>query len=156
MLCGCKKHEAAGSGPAATASGSAAAPVAVDASAPPPVDAPPPDAAKVDPAAAAAERLKTVCPKVIGKIQECAKDKDFAKALSEGADAKAQKKNKKLIAEIAEWPVEYCNNFAANYEFEGFLNHWDQLSDPAILESCGKLGAAVKAAGGLFGGEQAM
>jgi hypothetical protein len=157
LLCGCKKHEAAGTGsPAAAGSGSATAPAPIDAAPPPPVDAPPPDAAKADPGVGAAELQKTVCPKVIEKIEACAKEKEFAKALSEGADAKEQKKIKKLIGEIAEWPTEYCSNFAANYQFVGFLDHWDQLADPAILESCGKLGAAVKAAGGLFGGDQAL
>jgi hypothetical protein len=154
LLSACKKSEAP-----APASGSevAAQPASAPADAapppPPPVDAVAADAA---PPATDPDPLKSICPKVIAKIQECSADKEFAGALLDGANAKDQKKIRKLIAEIAEWPINYCNNLAANYQFEGLLNHWDQLADPAILESCGKLGTAVKAAGGLFGGDQAM
>jgi hypothetical protein len=134
--------------PSADAAKSAdATPAAADAPA-----AAPADAAKAD-----ADPLKSICPQVLAKIVECKEDKEFEKALKEGADAKEQKKIGKLIAGISEWPsVSPCANLAASYEFEGFIDKWDQLKDPAILESCAKLGAAVKAAGGLFGGDAAM
>lgn len=88
-------------------------------------------------------------------IEECSTDKELFAALTAGSSAKEKAKVRKLIAEVAEWPISYCNNLAASYQFEGFLGHWDQLADPAILTSCGSLGVAVKAAGGLFGGDQA-
>lgn len=161
---GCKKAQEK---PAAPADAAPLAPATVDAAppqtdAPAKVDAPAPAvdggaAAAADAAKADADPLKSVCPQVLAKIMECKEDKEFAKALKEGADAKEQKKIGKLIAGISEWPTTSpCNNLAASYEFEGFIDHWDKLSDPAILESCAKLGAAVKAAGGLFGGDAAM
>ena len=153
---GCKKPPeqaaagSAGSSGSAGSAGSAATATTPDA-APPPVDAAPPpvDAAPADP-------IATVCPALLAKIEECVEDPAFTAALLQGANAKEQKKIKKLIAEVAEWPVNPCQNLAANYEFTGFFGHWDEVSDPAILETCAKLGAAVKAAGGLFGGDQAM
>lgn len=161
----CKKSENKPAEPAKDAA--PVTPVVVDAAAPPTdaakpaadaaapaadAAAAPADAAKVD-----ADPLKSICPQVLAKIVECKEDKEFEKALKEGADAKEQKKIGKLIAGISEWPtVSPCANFAASYEFEGFIDKWDQLKDPAILESCAKLGEAVHAAGGLFGGDQAM
>lgn len=127
------------------------------AAAPPDAAAAPPDAAAAPPdAAAPADPMTTVCPKVLAKIEECVEDKAFVDALMKGADAKQKKIIKRLIAEVAEWTANPCVDMAANYEFPGFTNRWEQVSDPAILESCGKLGAAVQAAGGLFGGDQAM
>lgn len=162
-LSACKKNdkptESAGT---ADPGGKPAEPTPVapaDASAPPPADAAPPTA---DAAATAAtptepaDPMTTVCPKVLAKIEECVEDKAFVEALMKGADAKQKKIIKRLIAEVAEWTANPCADMAANYEFAGFTNHWEQVSDPAILESCGKLGEAVQAAGGLFGGDQAM
>jgi hypothetical protein len=144
---GCKKQEAPSPSPIVAAPPA----VSVDAAPLPP----PPDAAPVvpDAAAAPADPLKSICPQVIEKIVECAEDKEFAKALKEGTNAREQKVISRLIGEIAEWPMNLCNNLAASYEYSGLLDHWDQLADPQILTSCGKLGAAVKAAGGLFGGD---
>jgi hypothetical protein len=163
----CKKSEEKPAAPVEPAKDAApVTPVVVDAAAPP-TDAPKPPvdaaaaaadaAAPADAAKADADPLKSICPKVLAKIVECKEDKEFAKALKDGADAKEQKKIGKLIAGIEEWPTTNpCGNLAASYEFEGFIDKWDQLADPALLESCAKLGAAVKAAGGLFGGDAAM
>ncbi len=152
---GCKKKEDKPAAPAAPTP--APVPATVDAAPPPPpppVDAAPP---VVDAAAAAAapagDPLKTICPQVMEKIVECSADKDFEKALKEGAAPAQQRQISLLIASIAEWSATPCTTFAATYQFEGFLDRWEELKDPAILESCGKLGAAVKAAGGLFGGD---
>lgn len=148
---GCKKKE---DKPAAPVEPTTPTPAVVDAAPPPPpVDAAPP---VVDAAAAAApmgDPLKTICPQVMAKIVECSADKDFEKALKEGANQAQQRQIGLLIASIATWTNSPCTTFAATYQFEGFLDRWEELKDPAILESCGKLGAAVKAAGGLFGGD---
>ncbi len=149
-LAGCKKPEEK---PATPTTEAAPQPPPADAAAPtpPPADAAPPP---VDAAPAApADPLKTVCPQVLAKIVECAEDKEFAKALKEGASAKDEKTISKLIKGIGEWPSPPCGSLAAAYEYDGFLDRWAELADPAILESCAKLGAAVKAAGGLFGGD---
>lgn len=114
-----------------------------------------PDAASAAPPDTT-DPLLTVCPKVLEKLEECADDRALADALMAGANAKERKRIKALIGEIAEWPLAPCQNLAANYEFNGMLNHWDMLADPGILTSCGALGAAVAAAGGLFGGDQAF
>lgn len=151
-LAGCKKKDGPAASstepPPATNSGNT-----VDAAPPPP---PPTDTAPSEETqAGTGDPLKDVCPQVLEKIQGCAEDKEFAAALQEGADAKQKKIIAGLIKEIADWPMGLCSNFAASYQYEGFIDHWDQLSDPAILETCAKLGAAVKAAGGLFGGDAA-
>lgn len=146
---GCKKKEEAQQKPVETKPEPAAT---VDAAPPPPPS--PPDAAPLPDASGAVEDpLKSICPQVLAKISECSGDKEFEKALKEGADAKQQKLITRLIAGIAEWPVAPCANLAATYEHEGFLDRWKELSDPKILESCASLGAAVRAAGGLFGGD---
>jgi hypothetical protein len=118
-------------------------PVAVDIAPPPPPDA----------AAVVEDPLKTICPQVLAKIVDCSEDKEFEMALKEGTSAKDQKLITRLINGIAEWPSPACGSLAASYEHTGFLDRWKDLSDPAILESCAKLGSAVKAAGGLFGGD---
>lgn len=159
-LSACKKNdkptESGGSGktaePTPVAPADAAAPAPPDAAAPATADAAPTPATPTEPA----DPMTTVCPKVLAKIEECVEDKAFVDALMKGADAKQKKIIKRLIAEVAEWTANPCADMAANYEFSGFTNHWEQVSDPAILESCGKLGEAVQAAGGLFGGDQAM
>jgi hypothetical protein len=154
---GCKKKPDAGEN-AVTANPSPQPPP-VDAPAPPPpADAAPADAAAPLPDAAAvvADPLESICPQVLAKIVECSGDKEFEKALKEGANAKDQKTISKLIKGIEEWPSPPCGSLAASYQFTGFLDRWKDLSDPAILESCAKLGAAVKGAGGLFGGESAQ
>lgn len=144
---GCKKKEEAQQKPVETKP----EPAAVVDAAPPP---PPPDAAPLPDASATVEDpLKSICPQVLAKITECSADKEFEKALKEGADAKQQKLITRLITGIAEWPVAPCSNLAATYEHEGFLDRWKELSDPKILESCASLGAAVRGAGGLFGGD---
>lgn len=152
---GCKKKE---DKPAAAAETTPPPPPAVIDAAPPPP--PPSDAAPpaVDAAAAAAtaptaDPLKTICPQVMAKIVECSADKEFEKALKEGITVPQQKLATRLIASIAEWPTTPCSALAATYQYEGFLDRWDELKDPAILESCAKLGAAVRDAGGLFGGD---
>lgn len=137
---------------APVAAADAAAPAPADAAAPATADAAPAPATPTEPA----DPMTTVCPKVLAKIEECVGDKAFVDALMKGADAKQKKIIKRLIAEVAEWTANPCVDMAANYEFPGFTNRWEQVSDPAILESCGKLGEAVQAAGGLFGGDQAM
>jgi len=148
---GCKKKEEA---PKDTVTPSASPqPDPVDAPVPPP---PPADAAPPplpDASGVIEDPLKAICPQVLAKIVECSEDKEFEKALKEGASAKDQKLITRLITGIAEWPSPPCGSLAASYEHTGFLDRWKDLSDPAILESCAKLGAAVKAAGGLFGGD---
>lgn len=161
-LSACKKNdkptESGGSGKTAepVAPADAAAPPADAAASPADAATPPPaDAAAATPTEPA-DPMTTVCPKVLAKIEECVEDKAFVEALMKGADAKQKKIIKRLIAEVAEWTANPCVDMAANYEFPGFTNRWEQVADPAILESCGKLGEAVQAAGGLFGGDQAM
>jgi hypothetical protein len=149
---GCKKKE---DKPAAAAEPTPPPPPAIaDAAPPPPVDAAPPagDAAKTA-TAPTADPLKSICPQVMAKIVECSADKEFEKALKEGITVPQQKLATRLIASIAEWPTTPCSALAATYQYEGFLDRWDELKDPAILESCAKLGAAVRDAGGLFGGD---
>lgn len=146
---GCKKKEEAQPTPPVASETKPEPAVTVDAAPPPPPDAAPlPDAS-----GAVEDPLKSICPQVLAKISECSEDKEFEKALKEGADAKQQKLITRLIAGIAEWPVAPCANLAATYQHEGFLDRWKELSDPKILESCAALGAAVRAAGGLFGGD---
>jgi hypothetical protein len=174
LVPGCKKSEksaepAATPAPtastASTASGSAAPPAATPPTATPPAaappDAPPPLADAPPPPsdaapAAPADPLTSVCPKLLAKIEECVDDKDFVAALMKDADAKKKKLVKRLLAEVADWTANPCADMAASYEYQGFTNKWDKVSDPAILENCAKLGEAVHAAGGLFGGDQAM
>lgn len=127
----------------------AAPPVAPDASAPPPAA----DAAP----ATQADYMAALCPKVLPKIVECQKDATFIAALNVGADAKQKKITKSLLAEVAKWPDGMsCGDLAPAYQYGGFTYHWDQLAAvPDALDSCAKLGAAIQAAGGLFGGDQA-
>lgn len=150
---GCKKKEAAP--PAPVAGETKPEPVAVVDAAPPPPPSTPDAPPLPDASATVEDPLKAICPQLLAKITECSEDKEFEKALKEGADAKQQKVISKLIAGISEWPVAPCANLAASYEHEGFLDRWKELSDPKILESCAALGAAVRGAGGLFGGDSA-
>jgi hypothetical protein len=108
----------------------------------PPVDAP-------------SDPLVSICPRVLARIVECRDDPAFASALTAGTSNMHRMKIRELIDGISDWPINPCPNLLPSYEVEGFLDRWDELADPTILESCDALGTAVKAAGGLFGGEGA-
>ena len=96
--------------------------------------------------------LSTLCPKVLDKIRDCKDDASFAAALTAGASAQDKKAITKLVKGISKWALNTCSNMPT-YEVIGLLDHWDQLAAPSVLESCASLGTAVKAAGGLFGGD---
>jgi hypothetical protein len=144
---------AADTRPAGEAAAPAAAPVAIDAAVP---DA----AVTIDAAAAAAgdppNHEQTLCPKVLPRIVECQKDADFIAALNAGADRKQKKIIASLLREVADWPENMkCSDLAPAYQYGGFIYHWDKFAAfPDALDSCAKLGVAIQAAGGLFGGEQ--
>jgi hypothetical protein len=129
----------------------------------PPVAAPPatPDAAapNVDAAVAAADdnpRTSELCGEVLLKIVACHKDKQFLAALDDGVDAKRKAADKKHLVQIVKWSYNDCGALPTAIEDGGFLDSWSTVSGtPGILESCGKLGAALRAAGGLFGGDVA-
>jgi hypothetical protein len=112
----------------------------------------PPDRKVEDP------RESELCSKVLKKIVECQKDKEFLSALNEGVDATQKKLNVRLLKEVARWkPAETeCANLPAGLEYGGFLDHWDRIAAvPDLIESCGKLGTMINTAGGLFGGDRA-
>lgn len=124
--------------------------------APPPADAAP----SVDAAAAAAAdedpRTSELCGEVLVKIVACRKDKTFLAALADGADAKRKAADKKHLRQIVKWRYTDCGALPTAIEDGGFLEHWHTVaSAPGLLDSCAKLGAAVRAAGGLFGGDVA-
>jgi len=167
LLAGCSKKEPPPPSPSPSPGGSgngsgqpeAAKPP--DAAPAPAPNAPPPPAP--DAAAAAVgsgeppDYMATLCPKVLPKIAQCQKDPEFAAALDVGADAKQKKINAKLLREVSKWPENMsCGDLAPSYQYGGFTYHWDKLAAvPDALASCAKLGAAIREAGGLFGGESA-
>ena len=137
-----------------------------DAAAPAPVPdaaAPAPDAAAPTPDAAAPQaaeddnpRTSELCGEVIVKIVDCHKDKQFLSALNEGVDAKRKAANKHHLKQIVSWRYNDCGSLPTAIEDGGFLDHWSVVAGmPGILDSCGKLGTALQAAGGLFGGDVA-
>jgi hypothetical protein len=125
--------------------------------------APPPDAAATPPDAAAPQaaeddnpRTSELCGEVIVKIVDCHKDKQFLSALNEGVDAKRKAANKHHLKQIVSWRYNDCGSLPTAIEDGGFLDHWSVVAGmPGILDSCGKLGTALQAAGGLFGGDVA-
>lgn len=98
-----------------------------------------------------------LCKQVAKKIVECADAPEFATALDDGATAAQKKINARLRKGIADWqsPMELCNNAwgLLNYEYSGFLDSPGVFKAANALASCGELGAAVKAGGGLVGGK---
>lgn len=149
LACGKKAETAAP--PPAHDDGSGKPAAVVDAAAARP-DAAPAPAADAEPP----NYFQTLCPQLRTKIVECIKDPAFIAALDEGATAKAKKINKALRKEAAEWPDLTCTNLAPSYQYSGFLGGLEQLAAiPDLMSSCAKLGAGIKAAGGLFGGDQA-
>jgi len=158
LAVGCKKKDAAKTPEGTPPAQADAAPPPVDA-APPPVDAAPPpvDAAQQLGNAMPDDWFTTGCPKVLERIGQCAADKAFLAALTAGAD-KADKKtilgraaDAKRFAKDAKG---ICGELpSVSYEDEGFLaGNWSALAAPETLADCAKLGAAVKDAGGLYGG----
>jgi hypothetical protein len=148
--CG-KKSEPAPAPVVSDARGSSAVP---DAAPPPPPDAAAPsiDAAAVDDN----PRTSELCGEVLVKIVACRKDKAFLAALANGADGKRKAADKKHLRQIAKWRYTDCGALPTAIEDGGFLDHWRTVAGaPGILDSCAKLGAAVRAAGGLFGGDVA-
>jgi len=167
LVAGCKKKQEAPPAPpqatAADAAATAPAP-ALDAAATVEVDAAAGAAAgSADGSAGSAagsaaalspEAQEALCVKVLGKLYACRDDQELAAALTAGASAEDKQRITKFIKAIKDWPRNFCT-YEYNYEYPGFSEHWDKLTAPEILESCGKLGAAVKDAGGLFGGDVA-
>ncbi|HEX7837017.1 MAG TPA: hypothetical protein VF469_06110 [Kofleriaceae bacterium] len=165
LLAGCSKKEpppapspnGSGNGSAVpeAAKPPAAAPAPPDAATPPPA----PDAAAADapPSGEPPDYMATLCPKVLPKIVECQKAPEFAAALDVGADRKQKKINARLLREVGKWPENMsCGDLAPSYQYGGFTYHWDKLAAvPDALENCAKLGAAIRDAGGLFGGDSA-
>jgi hypothetical protein len=124
----------------------------------PPSPSPPPlvDAAVAAVAADDNPRTSELCSEVLEKIVACRKDKEFLSALDEGVDAKRKAANKKHLVQIVKWHYTDCGALPTAIEDGGFLDNWSRVSAmPGILESCGKLGTALQAAGGLFGGDVA-
>jgi hypothetical protein len=117
----------------------------------------PPDAAA--PKVVAADdnpRTSELCGEVLLKIVACHRDKQFLSALDKGVDAKRKVANKKHLAQIMKWRYSDCGALPTAIEDSGFLDNWSTVSGtPGILYSCGKLGTAVRSAGGLFGGDVA-
>jgi hypothetical protein len=119
---------------------------------------PPPPPPTVDAAVAADDNPRTseLCSEVLEKIVACHKDKEFLSALDEGVDARRKAADKKHLAQIVKWHYTDCGALPTAIEDGGFLDNWSRVSAmPGILESCGKLGTALQAAGGLFGGDVA-
>ena len=165
LLAGCNKKEPPPPAPSPQGSGNGSGqpeatrpPDAAPAPAPDAAPAPPapaPDAAA--PSGEAPDYMATLCPKVLPKIVECQKDPEFAAALDAGASAKQKKINARLLREVGKWPENMsCGDLAPSYQYGGFTYHWDKLAAvPDALASCAKLGAAIREAGGLFGGDSA-
>lgn len=109
----------------------------------------PPDAAPLSPSA-----REALCVKVLGKAYACRDDEAFAAALTAGAAPADAKRIRAFIASIADWPRNFCT-YDYEYAYPGFSERWDALTAPDIVESCGRLGAALRDAGGLFGGDVA-
>lgn len=138
---------AAATGSAAPTAGSAA-PATGSATPPAAGSAAPPAAADTDP------RTSELCSEVLVKILDCHKDKAFLAALDEGVDAKRKTANKKHLVQIVKWKYNDCGALPTAIEDGGFLDNWATVSGtPGVLDSCGKLGAALRQAGGLFGGD---
>lgn len=165
LLAGCSKKAAPPPAPSHDGSGQPEAGRPPDAApAPAPDAAPAPPAPTPDAAAAGAapsgeppDYMATLCPKVLPRIVECQKAPEFAAALDAGASAKQKKINAKLLREVGKWPENMsCGDLAPSYQYGGFTYHWDKLAAvPDALSSCAKLGAAIREAGGLFGGDSA-
>lgn len=148
---GCDKKPSPAPAPVASdARGSSASPDAAI-----PLDAATPT---VDAAAAADAdpRTSELCGEVLVKIVACRRDKQFLAALDDGVDAKRKAANKKHLRQIVKWRYTDCGALPTAIEDGGFLDHWTTVAAaPGLLDSCAKLGAALRAAGGLFGGDVA-
>ncbi|HMG54238.1 MAG TPA: hypothetical protein VK601_12165, partial [Kofleriaceae bacterium] len=94
-----------------------------------------------------------LCVQVADQIRACAGKPEFIAALDDGATAAQKKVNARLRKAVKQWQTshELCSNAwdIINYEYTGFLDNPAPLKAPGALASCGALGAAVKAAGGL-------
>jgi hypothetical protein len=157
---GCGKKPEPGTAPAVSDTRKPASPDAAVTTTPPDAAAAPPDAAAptVDAAVAVDDNPRTseLCGEVLLKIVACHKDKQFLSALDEGVDRKRKTANKKHLVQIVKWRYTDCGALPTAIEDGGFLDSWSTVSGtPGILDSCGKLGAAVRSAGGLFGGDVA-
>jgi hypothetical protein len=100
-----------------------------------------------------------LCEQVADKIRACADRPEFIAALDDGADAQQKKVNARLRKGVKKWQNahELCTNAwdIINYEYTGFLDKPVVFKAPNALASCAELGAAVKAGGGLVGGDTA-
>jgi hypothetical protein len=100
-----------------------------------------------------------LCEQVADKIRACADKPEFIAALDDGADAQQKKVNARLRKGVKKWQKahELCTNAwdIINYEYTGFLDRPVVFKAPNALASCAELGAAVKAGGGLVGGDTA-
>jgi hypothetical protein len=101
-----------------------------------------------------------LCLMVVKKVRECLATPAFIAALDEGATARQKRLNAKLRRQTkAAWPYDardVCHTYFEEFTFEhpGFLDHAAKLDDDS-LTSCAVLGAAIKNAGGLVGGQTA-
>lgn len=100
-----------------------------------------------------------LCRQVADKIRACVDKPEFIAALDDGATAQQKKINARLRKGVKKWQQshELCRNTwdILNYEYSGFLDKPVAFKAPNALSSCADLGAAVKAAGGLVGGDTA-
>jgi hypothetical protein len=98
-----------------------------------------------------------LCVQVADKIRACADKPEFVAALDDGATAQQKKVNARLRRGVKKWQTshELCTNAwdIMNYEHTGFLDNPVPLKAADALSSCATLGTAVKAAGGLVGGD---
>jgi len=94
-----------------------------------------------------------ICRRVVEKLSDCSKDAEFIAALTAGLTGAELKAQRKYLAKAADWPPGFCDLWEYDWEFNGFRDHMEQLTDPQIVASCATLGTALKAAGGLIGGE---
>jgi hypothetical protein len=171
LLGGCKKDAPAAKDAAVAKVAPVAAPVAkvaraLDAALAAPVAKAAPDAGDDGPNAMPREWWTTGCPKVLLAISRCADDKGFVDALTVGASKQVRKLTIGRIADLkgSEQPDvadpktdrahEECTEFpSVAFADPGFLdNDWRDLAAPEVLADCSKLGAAIAADGGLFGG----
>ncbi len=100
-----------------------------------------------------------LCREVADRIRACVDKPEFIAALDEGATAADKKVNARLRKAVPKWQKssELCGNTwdIINYEYTGFLDSPGAFKAPNVLATCASLGGAVKAAGGLVGGETA-
>ena len=100
-----------------------------------------------------------LCEQIADKIRACVDKAEFIAALDDGATAQQKKVNARLRKGVKKWQKahELCTNAwdILNYEYTGFLDKPSVFKAPSALSSCAELGAAVKAGGGLVGGDTA-